>query len=43
MSEKILSGHPKRKSGRSIRREKHDQVRDAMLATTVRGQPAPVR
>ena len=32
MSEKILTRHPQRKSGRSISREKYDQVRAAILA-----------
>jgi hypothetical protein len=38
MSEKILTRHPQRKSGRSISREKYDQVRDAMLAVLGRGE-----
>ena len=31
MSEKILTRHPQRKSGRSISREKYDQVRATIL------------
>ena len=31
MSEKILTRHPQRKTGRSISREKYDQVREAIL------------
>ena len=38
MSEKILTRHPQRKSGRSISREKYEQVRDAMLAALGRGE-----
>jgi hypothetical protein len=32
MSEKILTRHPQRKSGRSIDREKYDQIRVGILA-----------
>jgi uncharacterized protein DUF6958 len=32
MTEKILTRHPQRKSGKSISREKYDQVREAILA-----------
>ena len=38
MSEKILTRHPQRKNGRSVSREKYDQVRDAMLAVLGRGK-----
>jgi hypothetical protein len=37
MSEKIMTRHPQRKSGRSISREKYDQVRTAILAAIGRG------
>jgi hypothetical protein len=37
MSEKIMTRHPQRKSGRSISREKYDQVRSAILAVIGRG------
>ena len=32
MSEKILTRHPQRKTGRSISREKYEQIRSAILA-----------
>jgi hypothetical protein len=32
MSEKILTKHPQRKTGRSIDREKYDQIRAGILA-----------
>ena len=32
MSDKILTKHPQRKTGRSISREKYDQIRTAILA-----------
>jgi hypothetical protein len=32
MSEKILTRHPQRKTGRSIDREKYDQIRAGILA-----------
>lgn len=32
MSEKILTKHPQRKTGRSIDREKYDQIRTGILA-----------
>ena len=32
MSERILTRHPQRKSGKNISREKYDQVRAAILA-----------
>jgi len=38
MSEKILTRHPQRKSGRSISRDKYEQVRDAMLSVLARGE-----
>ena len=38
MSEKIMTRHPQRKSGRSISREKYDQVRAAILAVIGRGE-----
>jgi len=37
MSEKIMTRHPQRKSGRSISREKYEQVRGAILAVIGRG------
>ena len=33
MSEKILTKHPQRKTGRAIDREKYDQIRAGILAT----------
>jgi hypothetical protein len=38
MSEKILTRHPQRKTGRSISREKYDQVRAAMLGILGRSE-----
>ena len=38
MSEKILTRHPQRKSGKNISREKYDQVRTAILAVLGRAE-----
>ena len=38
MSEKILTLHPQRKSGKSISREKYDQIRAGILAALGRGE-----
>jgi len=38
MSERILTRHPLRKSGKSISREKYDQVRAALLAVLGRAE-----
>jgi Family of unknown function (DUF6958) len=38
MSEKILTRHPQRKGGRSISREKYDQVRAAILQVLGSGE-----
>jgi hypothetical protein len=38
MNEKILTRHPQRKSGRSISREKYEQIRAGILALLGRGE-----
>jgi len=38
MNEKILTRHPQRKSGRSISREKYEQIRTGILALLGRGE-----
>jgi len=38
MKEKILTRHPQRKSGKSISREKYDQIRAGILAVLGRGE-----
>jgi len=38
MNEKILTRHPHRKSGKSISREKYDQIRAGILAVLGRGE-----
>ena len=38
MSEKILTRHPQRKSGKSISREKYEQIRAGILAVLGRGE-----
>ena len=38
MSERILTRHPQRKSGKNISREKYDQVRTAILAVLGRAE-----
>ena len=38
MTEKILTLHPQRKSGKSLSREKYDQIRAGILAMLGRGE-----